>query len=305
MKDLFFVPFAFDESKNTGENVKKKALEIYLKNMSVSLISAKKANPNIDVALVTNIKIPTKYEKLLLENNILIYIESFDSFVFPDNYPWGLAFYKLCALEKMVTKYNYDNYIYTDADIFVQKSLDKVFLELKHNILLYDINHGLYVKDYEIILDEFKRFGIDSYITHYGGEFFGACRNNAILFINECKKIFEDMQRKDFVTTKGDEFILSIAAYRTRSIVKNAGAYIYRFWTGSFYLVSTCFKYNEIAILHLPVEKSDGMLRLFNIFLKKQSFPRKEKIYKICHLNYQPIKARIKRIIKELLNKQV
>lgn len=102
-------------------------------------------------------------------------------------------------------------------------------MELKDNILLYDINHGLNVKDYEIIVEEFNRFGIDSYITHYGGEFFGACRNNAILFIDECKLIFEDMQKKNFVTTKGDEFILSIAAYRKREIVKNAGAYIYRF----------------------------------------------------------------------------
>lgn len=96
----------------------------------------KKTNTDLDVALVTNINIPTKYEKILLENNVLIYIEPFDSFVFSDSYRWCLAFYKLCALEKMVTKYNYDNYIYTDADVYVQKSLDKVFLELKDNILL-------------------------------------------------------------------------------------------------------------------------------------------------------------------------
>ena len=34
MKNLIFIPFAFDQSKQTGLNVnKKKALEIYLKNL--------------------------------------------------------------------------------------------------------------------------------------------------------------------------------------------------------------------------------------------------------------------------------
>lgn len=91
------------------------------------MISAKKETPDIDVALVTNTQTPTKYEKLLLENDVLIYNEPFDSFVFDNNYLWCLAFYKLCALEKMVIKYDYDNYIYTDTDVFVQKSLSKVF----------------------------------------------------------------------------------------------------------------------------------------------------------------------------------
>lgn len=299
MKNLFFVPFAFDENKMTGVNVREDALNVYLKNLCVSLISAKKSTPNIDVALVSNINIPTEQEKLLLENDILIFIEPFDSFVFDDKYLWCLAFYKLCALEKMVTKYDYDNYIYTDADVFVQKSIDKVFLELKDNILLYDINHGLFARNYEIIIDEFKRFGIDSYITHYGGEFFGASRKNAMLFVRQCKLVFEEMLEKNFSTTKGDEFIISIAASKMRNTIKNAGAYIYRFWTCDFYLVSTCFKYNEIAILHLPSEKGNGMLKLYDYFIKKRSFPSKEKIHKICHLNHQPINYKIKKLLRK------
>ena len=111
------------------------------------------------------------------------------------------------------------------------------------------------------------------------------------------------MQAKDFVTTKGDEFILSIAAYKMKNIVKNAGAYIYRFWTGDFYLVSTCFKYNEIANLHLPYENDKGILKLFDIFIKKQSFAEKSKVHKICHLNRMPIIKRIKWTLKEMFRK--
>ena len=303
MKNLFFVPFAFDEKKMTGVNVTSNALKVYLKNLCVSLISAKKTNPNIDVALVSNVSIPAEYEKLLLENQVLIYTEPFDAFAFANDYPWCLAYYKLCALEKMVTKYEYDNYIYTDADVFVQKSLDKVFLELRDNILMYDINHGLYVRDYVQIMEEFNRFGVDTYITHYGGEFFGASRENARLFSQQCKAIFDEMQSRNFVTVKGDEFISTIAAHRLRGMVKNAGAYIYRFWTGDFYLVSTCYKFNEIAILHLPAEKQDGMLKLYNYFVKHNAFPSKEKVHKICHLTHQPLKARVKGFVKKLLGR--
>ena len=303
MKNLFFVPFAFDEKKATGVNVTKNVLNIYLKNLCVSLISAKRATPNIDVALVCNIKIPDEYEELLAKNDVIIYNESFDSFVFNDDYIWCLAFYKLCALEKMVNKYDYDNYIYADADVFVQNSLDNVFLELKDNILLYDINHGLAVRDYMIIVEEFKRFGIDSYITHYGGEFFGANRENAKEFISNCKLIYDEMRNKDFITTKGDEFIISIAAYKMRNIVKNAGAYIFRFWTGAFYLVSTSFKYNGIAILHLPSEKQKGILKLYDFFVRNNAFPAKQKIYKICHLTHKPKKYEILSKIRKVLKK--
>lgn len=303
MKNLFFVPFAFSENKKSGVNIKNDVMNTYLKNLCVALISAKKATPNIDVALVCNVEIPTMYEQMLRESDVLIYIEPFDTFVFEDNYLWCLAFYKLCALEKMVNHFDYDNYIYTDADVFVQKSLDNIFLECRDNVLLYDINHGLFVKDYNILLEEFKAFGISSYITHYGGEFFGASRENAKVFVAHCKDIYEEMISKAFITTKGDEFITSIAADRMRQKIKNAGAYIFRFWTGDFYLVSTCFKCNEIAILHLPSEKEDAILKLFDIYAKKHSFPTNNKIYKLCHLNRKPLKYSLRSIAKRILRR--
>lgn len=304
MKNLIFVPFAFDENKSSGANVKQsEAMNIYLKSLCVSLLSAKKTNTDADVALVCNLPLPAQYETLLTENGVKIFIEPFDSFLFDDQYKWCLAFYKLCALEKMVNHYDYDNYLYTDADVYFQNSVEHCFAEAKDNILMYDINHGLNVPNYATTLDQFHAFGVDGYPTQYGGEFFCASRENARLFVERCKEIHDKMIRTNFQTNKGDEFISSIAAHTLREKVKNAGAYIFRFWTGGFYLVSTCYQYNEISILHLPAEKQLGIAKLFTYFCKHHTFPTKSKVHSVCHLTHQPIKTIIKRFIRQCLSK--
>lgn len=305
MKNLIFVPFAFDENKASGANVAhNEAMGIYLKSLSVSLLSAKKTNPTADVALVCNAPLPAEYASLLNNNGVLIFVEPFDSFLFENDYKWCLAFYKLCALEKMVQNYEYDNYMYTDADVYFQNPVEYCFTEARDNVLLYDINHGLNVPNYATTLDQFRDFGVDTYITQYGGEFFCASRENAKIFVAHCKDVYNAMMDRHFRTNKGDEFITSIAASRMKEKIKNAGAYIYRFWTGGFYLVSTCYRFNEISILHLPAEKQAGILKLFTYFRKTGQFPSKDKVHGICHLTHRPIKMIIKQIVRRCLGEK-
>ena len=274
-----------------------------MKNCCVALLSAKLNNPNSDVALVTNIDLPKKYREFLSKNNILIFLESFDRFVFSDNYAWGLAFYKLCALSKIIEKYHYEYYAYLDSDVYIQGDFSVIWEECKQNILMYDINHGLQVPHYREIIEEFKSFfGEEKLLTHYGGEFFAANKKDATSFIEECLKIFDKMIKDNFVTKKGDEFIISIVASKFRDKIKNAGAYIYRFWTGSFFLVSTNYRFNQISILHLPAEKMNGMIKIYNRFISKSRLPKKEKVWSLCHLKKPCFKVRIKLIIIRIRN---
>ena len=303
-KKLVFIPYAYDAEKETGINMIKfsDAFDIYCKNFCVALISLKLENPDDDVALVTNVDIPHKYTSILKQSNILIYKEAYDNFVFPDKYKWSLAFYKLCALKKMVEKYDYDYYCYVDTDIIANRPLDDVWKECEEHIMLYDINHGLNVKDYSNFLEESNHFlGKTTYTTHYGGEFFASNRKNAKIFIDECQHIYNEIIKRDFVTSCGDEFILSLAARDLNTLIKNAGAYIFRFWTGSFRLVSTSYKYNPVSILHLPSEKTDGIIKAFDKFVKKNKFPPKNKIYKMCHIRKIKLTVRIKSFIKRIL----
>ena len=187
--NIICVPFAYDKEKNGGVNIKKSDSFItYLKNITVSLVSAKKNNPNDLVALITNLdekEIDDKIKKLLNNNDIKIIKVKYDSFVFPNNYLWSLAFYKLCVLD-FLSKQKYENICYMDADVYVQGSFKSIWEECKNSILLYDINHGLDVKDYQVICDEFKDFynaEEKKYITHYGGEFYASSIDNAKKFI--------------------------------------------------------------------------------------------------------------------------
>lgn len=300
---LLFVPFAYDASKNTSANISKStAFETYCKNLCVSLVSLKRENPNCDVALVTNCTIPFEYENILKNNTIHIYNEPFNEFIYPDNFTWSLAFYKLCALNAMTKHDNYTYYCYVDADVIANLPLDSVWEECNQHIMLYDINHGLNVSHYNRFIDEVFVFtGEKRYITHYGGEFFAGNKIDALEFVETCKTIYNKTIRENITFNTGDEFIVSIAADQLKHKVKNAGAYIFRFWTGVFRLVSTCYKFNSVLILHLPSEKQQGIARIFDKYIVKGKYPSKKQIYRICHLEHPSYSLFVKRKIRLLL----
>lgn len=303
---IILIPYADKDGANTGVNINSddKRVDIYLKNCCVALISAKHYNSDCDVALVTNIDVPEKYNKLLSANNIKIIKTPFDEFTFGDKYLWNLAFYKLCAVDYVVKNFDYNYVSYMDSDVVIQSSFNDIWEECDYSVLLYDINHGLQVKDYRIIVDEFSAFlGEKSLITHYGGEFFAANRDNAEIFIDKCKDIYRTMIEKGFTTTKGDEFIISLAASQMKEKIKNAGAYIYRFWTSGFRLVSTCYAFNPVTILHMPAEKEHGMLVLYNRFIRKNKMPKKKTVWRICHLKNMRFSAKVKSLLRTILKK--
>lgn len=307
MKNIICIPFAYEKEKYSGVNIKniKKTLIIYQKNFAVSLISAKKNNPNDTVALVTNLDvdmIDSTILKLLEMNNIKILHVEYDSFIFPNKYLWSLAFYKLCAL-KYLSNSEYDNICYMDTDVYVQDSFKNIWLETKQNILLYDINHGLGIDDYKTIVDEFSSFlnTKNQYLTHFGGEFYASNRENAKTFIKHCEEIYNEMVERNFVTTKGDEFIISIAASSMKTHIKNAGAYIFRYWTGTFRLISTSYKNNSVTVLHIPSEKEKGIIKIFNKYVSNNKLPSNNRAWKLLHLKRMGIETFFKMVIKNFI----
>lgn len=306
MKCLICIPFAYKREYNSGVNLSG-GDSVYLKNALVALLSAKENNPNCDVAFATNLSefdLPDLFKKMLRQYEIIVLNIAYDLFVFPQNYLWSLAFYKLCVMSYLAET-DYDAICYMDTDVFVQGCLDPIWEECKNNIMLYDINHGLRTRDYQILIEEIEQFtGERKYITHYGGEFFAASTPNAKEFARECLRVYNEMAERKTITTKGDEFVLSLVADRMRTKIKNAGAYVYRFWTGTdFRLVSTCYKYNPVLILHVPDEKEVGMLKLYRRISKTFSIPPKEKVWKELRLTKQPLYYLLKKRVRILLKR--
>ena len=306
-KNLICIPFAFKEGANGGVNISGSAYTTYLKNACVSLCSAKYYNPQCEVCFATNIKeidIPMEYRNIFSNAGITVRYVPFDYFVFPDDYLWSLAFYKLCVL-KYFSEEDYQNICYMDTDVYVQGSFDDIWEECNQNILLYDINHGLGVSNYKCICEEFENFlGERKYITHYGGEFFAASSELSREFCKKIQDVYDKMIETQFVTNKGDEFILSIAADLMRERIKNAGAYIHRFWTGiGFRLISSCYRYNRVTILHLPAEKNTGIIKMYNNYIKKGNIPLDKIVWKCFRLSSEPLKDKIIKLGLKILKK--
>ncbi len=307
-KNLIFCAFAFDSAKKSSQNLRSvsadKKLDIYLQNMCVSLISAKKTNPNCDVALVASEVLPQKYFDILSKHNIAVFNEKFDEFLFPGDMLWSLAFYKLNVLSK-ITKYGYSNYLMVDTDVYFQSAVNDLWEETQSNIMLYDINHRPSAKnchDFHVEYCNLMGNADLPYITNYGGEFVAASHDNLVKFMNECTKIYNEMSSSNFTTRFGDEFILRIAASRMRQEIKNASGYIFRFWTGSYRLVSTSYQ-GAVSVLHVPGEKKRGMLKLFKCVSRIGSFPKNTTVHKILHLSRIGLKYKIGGIALKVLRR--
>lgn len=295
---------------NSGVNISGGGtiLKVYLKNAGVALASAKYYNQDCDVAFATNLKtseLPHDFLRLLSDWKIKIMEIPYDDFQFPGNYTWSLAFYKLCVLKK-IAKMDYRSVCYLDTDVYIQGSFESIWNECEQNIMMYDINHGLNTRNYVLLCDEVERFyGKRKLITHYGGEFFAASVKNAELFSNACERVYLKMVEEEFVTTKGDEFILSIAADNMKASIKNSGAYIHRFWTGyDFRLVSTCYEYNRITILHLPAEKEHGMIKMYDRYIQRGVLPTDNITWKIFRLSRIPLFDYLKKGLQKAIMSQ-
>lgn len=310
MKRIICIPFAHEALLNSGVNLSKGAdrLQLYLKNAAVALCSAKKYNPDCSVVFATNMQasqIPEDIQRTFAHFGVEIAHIPFDRYRFDEGYKWALAFYKLCVLSHLVEE-DWDTIAYMDTDVYVQNTFDAVWEECSENILLYDVTHGLNTKEYLAINAEFTSFqGKNTYPTHYGGEFFAADKENAMAFEAAARKIYQKMQEEAFVTEKGDEFIVSLAASTMRDKVKNASPYIHRFWTGArFRLTSTIYKYNPVIVCHMPAEKEKGIVAIYDRYIRKGRIPANEKVWKLCRLTVQPFYSRMAIWAYETLRKR-
>lgn len=284
MKNVICNAFAFKEdyltSMQMGGKTDQKLLDIYMKNIFVSLKSARIQNPQDDVMLVTNADLPEQYQMLFKEHEIQVRIIPYDIFVMPKQFCWSLAFFKLCALHYLTGQTAYEHILLMDADTITMKSYEELWKEADYGVLLYGVGHSLNHHDRQLIMEDYHRLYPEgkSNIVHYGGEFICGRRTELQEFVKICLRVYNTMRDSGYNVSErtGDETVWSIAAAQFGSIV-NAAPYIYRFWTEEFYLVSTVTVSNPVAIWHIPSEKKTGFVRMFYYYEKHGAFPDAER----------------------------
>ena len=294
MKNLIFCAFAFKEGFQTSLQTEKQAghetTQMYLKNIFVALTSAKLYNPNDDVCLVTNCDLPAEWQERFRQESLLVKKVPFETFEIPEKFPWALAFYKLCALNHMVENGDeYEHLLLMDADTYTTHSYEELWMEADYGVLLFPVGHSFNHSDREIIRRDFTRYYPEEAgrcnLVHYGGEFVAGRQENLKKYLGYCQHIYDKLKAADYEMEPhaGDETIWSIAAVLAKQEmpITEAGAYIYRFWTGDFYLTSTVTVSNPVCIWHIPNEKETGFVRLYQYYQKNKEFPKVKKVMDI------------------------
>lgn len=254
-----------------------------------------------EVALVTNIELPEAYQQVLAQAEVEIIRYEFDKFNFGNDYRWSLAFYKLCAFWHVVHDTQYDNYAWLDSDVYIQLAFDDIWKECETNVLLYDICERNNEKGMRKEASLFTGTNPQQW-THFGGEFFASNRNNALTFIQRCEEVFEEIKQGNFTVRSGDEFITSVAAQTCDIRIHNAAAYIYRYWTRRFRLVSTNYRFDPVCILHVPAEKETGMIGLYRYYVHHNHMPKKHVVWRMLHLSHAPIVISLYWLLKDLFS---
>lgn len=306
MRELICTSYAEITGYNSGVNFKnvskEKCMAMYFKNACVCLLSARDKNPDVDIALITNVEVPAEYAELLSERGIQIMRHEFDSFRFPPEYKWSLAFYKLSALEYALGL-GYEKILLIDVDSYVIRSADDIWKELDYKFLASNTGEGLNVSYYRKLSQEASEFlGKEVIISHYSGSFLALNREHGRLFFKECHRIHEEMLRRGTVVQSGDEFLLSLFCYEHPEVIREADGYHQTFWTHQFRYVSTRYRFNPIIVAHLPSEKENGLFKIYGKY-KRRRRVTDDYAFRVLHLNHLPLKAVIRNFLGLFLKK--
>lgn len=264
-----------ESSVKSPNSIGGNGVEIYLKNSFVSLFSAKYHNPNCDVAIVTNQTLPEPYHTLYVKTGIKEIIVPFEKYIFPENFKWGYAFYKLQALEYVVKSLEYDTYLALDTDTYINLSLDSLWSEVESNkVILYTLNYDTENSSRRKITEDYNRlFHKSDALMQYGGEFICGKRDILLSLVDKISMIYERIKSDNYPIhmDAGDEAILSMAAHESDQIM-SASPYICRFWTRkAYYTVHSNWK--NVPIWHVPAEKNFGMIKMYRYIQKHEKCP--------------------------------
>lgn len=272
-----------------------KAMDSYLKNAIVALASARLHNPDAVCILNCNFEVPESLIQTVQKAGIQIHMVPFGKHESNEAFQWAVTQYKFDSMAYVLELMgDEDVMLLLDTDTVCMRKLDELFSEASQSLILYPTAHGFCQdKRAEIRFNYREMYKVkNDNLVHYGGEFFAGKKELMQKLLNACENVIQCARESKNLKPWDDEHVLSIAVgHFLQGRVFPANAYIFRYWTNRFYLVSTNYYYDPVCIWHLPAEKNFGMLVLYDYFVKNGNFPSVKKMAQIVGLPSVQYKA--------------
>ena len=261
------------------------AMNVYLENALVSLASAKQTTPDAVCILNCNFEIPERYQKAAEAAGVEIHQVPYGKYKSNEDFPWAITQYKFDSMEHAIDlMQEEDCLLMLDTDTVCVQNLDEIFEEAKTGLILYATHHWYEQKIRQQMLQNYqKMYGTErTNLVHYGGEFLAGSKAVLSELLDDCSKVITKARETQGLHPWADEeaFSIAVAEFWNKKIYP-ANAYIYRFWTNEFYLVTTNYYYDPLRIWHLPAEKNYGMMLLYEYFEKNHRFPSMKQMAKM------------------------
>lgn len=226
--------------------------------------------------LITNVELPLFYSQLFEQHNISVKIVPFDKYKVLSTFKWRLAFYKLQALDWVVSNTDFDNYLGVDTDTYFISSLDQLWEECNYNLpILFPQSNNTTNNTRKAIIEDYTNlFNCHYPIVHYGGEFIAGSKNALTLLVDNLMNVYNVVEKSNFNIWQdsGDEAFLSMAAHGLK--IHSGSSFVFRFWTRRYYSIS--YNYFNIPIWHLPGEKLYGLMKMYNLLSKSKNVSSKK-----------------------------
>lgn len=275
--------FHVDEvAPNIGAVQTNKKFETYYKCIIVMFTSAKTFT-DAKLQLFTDKCLPKDFqekldtlgvETIILENKVYVYS-------FKNNFPGCL--FLLDAFNSVINdrKYsNSDKFLFVDSDCIFTKKID-----FDRNCIAYDLKKGINENvngQTRASLLNLKNLiyasnDVVESLKFYGGEFYLFSIESIRKLSNQISKIVSEIQSlhgQDFVLT--EEHLISIALTQLKTDSQNKD--ITRIWTTRSYNNVDKSDLN-VAIYHMPSEKKELFVKLYNRLFSNLSQQEREKIF--------------------------
>jgi hypothetical protein len=294
-ENLIFGALAYDDKANPSPSLglskikTGRVFEIYIKNAIVSLISAKRNNPESGVGLVVNIELEDKWKRMLEDNGILVWVCPFDKFKMPDWLVYSLSYYKLCAFDYVLNNTDFKRFCFIDCDTISFKNYADLWVECDDAFMIVPNDEPYYAKVRKEINELYTQLynKDERTLTHYASGFIIGERKSLLEIIRICQDVYNRlMVLPKIVAEGGDEIVWSIALADYKGIIKSPKTYcLLSFATAtSYWIDKQDYTDENVVMWHLPADKRYSMIWAYNYFVKKGNLPPVEKMAKASRI---------------------